>query len=264
MKKYLELARISWQQGFVYRLNFIMWRVRQILSLLTAYFLWKAIFSQSHELFGYTESTMLTYVVVAFLVQTVVLSVRSIDLAGVITSGDLSNILVKPISNFWYWFSRDAADKLLNIIFSLGELFLLLFLLKPSFVFPPVLLVLLVVLVVLPLSTFLYYLINYLFGLLGFWTPDVWAPRFFLFILLQSVAGVIFPLDVFPQWLQQLVAWTPFSYLVYFPTQVFLSRLDPSSITKGIGILTVWILIFLQIVNRVWKKGLHVYSSEGR
>ena len=264
MKKYITLAKISWTNGFAYRLNFAMWRVRQILSLLTAYFLWKAIFSISHKgIFGYSESMMMAYIFVSAFVQTVVLSVRSIDLAGVINSGELSNILVRPVSNFWYWISRDAADKILNSLFSLGELALLFFLLKPTFIFPPGLFVLLMI-PALFLAAFLYYLISYFFSLLGFWTPDVWAPRFFLFILLQFTAGTLFPLDVLPQYIQRIISWTPFPSLVYIPSQIFLMRYSVAGITGNLAIGCLWVLIFLAIVRLTWIKGLRRYSSEGR
>lgn len=264
MKKYLILARISWQQGLVYRLNFLMWRVRQVLSLLTAYFLWKAIFSTGQRgLFGYTEETMMTYIFVAAFVQTVVLSVRSIDLAGVITSGDLSNILIRPISNFWYWASRDMADKLLNLLFSIGELVFLFFLLKPSFVFPPLVLLVPLVLLIL-LSVFLYTLVNYLFGLIGFWSPDVWAPRFFLFMLLQFTAGTLFPLDILPLVVQKILSFTPFPSLIFVPTQVFLGRLAPAAIFQSSIISLSWLLIFAVIVHIVWRRGLRRYAAEGR
>lgn len=264
MKKYLQLCRVSWQSGLVYRLNFVMWRVRMVLSLLTSYFLWKAIFSAGQRgLFGYTETTMMTYIFVAALVQTVVLSVRSIDLAGVITSGDLSNIMIRPVSNFWYWFSRDVADKLLNIFFSLGELVVLFFLLKPHVLFPSSSLFLLFLLVLL-FSTFLYYLINYLFGLVGFWSPDVWAPRFFLFIVLQFTAGQLFPLDVLPQNIQRLIALTPFPSLVFLPTQIFLGRLGSAETIQSLLVALVWILVFAIIVRVVWRRGLRRYAAEGR
>ena len=264
MKKYITLAKISWTNGFAYRLNFAMWRVRQILSLLTAYFLWKAIFSISHKgIFGYSESMMMAYIFVSAFVQTVVLSVRSIDLAGVINSGELSNILVRPVSNFWYWISRDTADKILNSLFSFGELALLFFLLKPTFIFPPAQFVLLMI-PALFLAAFLYYLISYFFSLLGFWTPDVWAPRFFLFILLQFTAGTLFPLDVLPQYIQRIISWTPFPSLVYIPSQIFLMRYSVAGITGNLAIGCLWVLIFLAIVRLTWIKGLRRYSSEGR
>lgn len=263
MKKYFALARLSWSNGLVYRLNFLMWRVRLILGLLTAYFLWKAVFANQQTIFGYSESAMITYILVASLLQSLVLATRSIDLAGIINSGDLSNILTKPISNFWYWLSRDAADKILNLVFAAAELSILYFLLRPPLIFPPVLLVLPLLLVLL-LSTFLYYLINYLFCLLGFWTPEVWAPRFLLFVILQFVAGSLFPLDVLPQSIQKIVSFTPFPYLIFFPTQLFLGKLAGSAIVTGIAASLFWIVIFTFIVKITWTKGLKSYGAEGR
>lgn len=241
-----------------------MWRARQVLSLLTAYFLWRAVFSAGHhELFGYTESQMLTYIFIAGFLQAVVLASRVIDLAGVINSGDLSNILIRPMSNFWYWVSEDAADKALNILFSLGELTLLFLFLRPVIIFPALSSIPLFLLVLL-FSTFLYFLINYLFSLSGFWTPDIWAPRFLLVVLLNFVAGSLFPLDVLPSAVQRILSWTPFPYLVFFPTKVFLGQIGVETIMRGTGITLLWIGIFWFIVHVVWKNGLNIYSSEGK
>lgn len=264
MRKYFTLARLSWSNGLVYRLNFLMWRVRLILGLLTAYFLWKAVFTNQQTIFGYSESAMITYILVASLLQSLVLATRSIDLAGIINSGDLSNILTKPINNFWYWFSRDAADKILNIVFAAAELSILYFLLRPPLILPPLIPLILLILLILPLSTFLYYLINYLFGLLGFWTPEVWAPRFLLFVILQFIAGSLFPLDVLPLSIQKIASFTPFPYLIFFPTQLYLGKVAGPEVTTGILASLFWIIIFTLIVKITWIKGLKNYGAEGK
>lgn len=264
MKKYLEVVRISWNNSFVYRLNFIMWRVRIILGLLTGYFLWLAVFSSQREIFGYTQSAMLTYVLVATMVQSLVFSSRSIDLASIINSGDLSTLLIKPLSNLIYWFSQDIADKALNILFAIGEITLLFILLRPPFQFPSVTSTLFLTFIALPLSTILYYFINYLFGLLGFWTPEVWAPRFVLFVLLMFVAGNLFPLDILPLWLQRIMWWTPFPYLVYYPTKIWLGQFSASAALCGAFASIAWIGILYYIVAKVWQRGLQAYGAEGR
>ena len=262
-RKYLALARLSWSNGLVYRLNFLMWRVRLILGLLTAYFLWKAVFTNQQTIFGYSESAMITYILVASLLQSLILATRSIDLAGIINSGDLSNILVKPISNFWYWLSRDIADKILNLVFAAAELTILFVLLRPPISLPTIQNFIFLVPVVL-FCTFLYFLINYLFGLLGFWTPEVWAPRFLLLVILQFVAGSLFPLDVLPLSIQKIVSWTPFPYLIFFPTQLYLGKLAGPQIITGIIAALFWIGILTFIVKITWNNGLKVYGSEGR
>ena len=264
MKKYLALVRLSWSNGFVYRLNFLMWRVRLVLTLLTSYFLWQAVFNGRTEIFGYSQNQMLSYIMLAAVLQSVVLASRSIDLAGVINSGELSNIIIRPISNLWYWLSRDAADKALNLIFSAVEIFLLVVLLRPPLAWPDPSYSAISLLLILPLSTLLYYFINYLFGLTGFWTNEVWAPRFLLMVVLQFLAGLMFPLDVLPQKIQSLAMWTPFPYLVYFPAQVILGKTGNMGIINGLAATAVWTIIFGILVEMVWRKGLRVYGAEGR
>jgi ABC-2 type transport system permease protein len=264
VKKYLTLIRLSWSNGFVYRLNFLMWRVRLVLTLLTSYFLWQAVFNGRTEIFGYSQNQMLSYIMLAAVLQSVVLASRSIDLAGVINSGELSNIIIRPISNLWYWLSRDAADKALNLIFSVVEIFLLVIVLRPPLAWPDFSHSAISLLLILPLATLLYYFINYLFGLTGFWTNEVWAPRFLLMVVMQFLAGLMFPLDVLPQNIQHFAAWTPFPYLVYFPAQVILGKIGDAGLVNGLAATAVWTVIFGIMVEIVWRRGLRVYGAEGR
>ncbi|MBI5356457.1 ABC-2 family transporter protein [Candidatus Collierbacteria bacterium] len=232
--------------------------------LLTSYFLWQAVFKGRTEIFGYSQNQMLSYIMLAAVLQSMVLASRSIDLAGVINSGELSNIIIRPISNLWYWLSRDAADKALNLIFSGVEISLLIILLKPPLAWPGFSLSAVSLLLILPPATLLYYFINYLFGLTGFWTNEVWAPRFLLMVVLQFLAGLMFPLDVLPQTIQNLAMWTPFPYLVYFPAQVMLAKVSWIEAWRGISATVVWMIIFGAAVEVVWRKGLRAYGAEGR
>ncbi len=84
------------------------------------YFLWRGIFTTSNLVFGYTQPQILTYIFLVLVVQSFVLSAPSSDNIGSeIGSGDLSNFLLKPMGYLKYWFTRDLANKLLNIIFAL-------------------------------------------------------------------------------------------------------------------------------------------------
>lgn len=235
-----------------------------VLMLLTSYFLWQAVFNGRTEIFGYSQSQMLSYIMLAAVLQSAVLASRSIDLAGVINSGELSNIIIRPISNLWYWLSRDAADKALNLIFSAAEIFLLIILLRPPLSWPDPSYAVISLLLILPLSTLLYYFINYLFGLTGFWTNEVWAPRFLLMVVLQFFAGLMFPLDVLPENIRNFAAWTPFPYLVYFPARVILGKAGGWEIAWGITATAAWTMIFVILAEVVWRRGLRAYGAEGR
>src|SRR5688572_19895832 len=131
--KYLTIFQLSWQNEFTYRLNFILWRVRNVLRFLMTYFLWVGIFVSNQNVFGYSQQEMITYVFLVLFVYALVFSAPSGDnIGGEINNGDLSNYLLKPINYLKFWFTRDVASKFLNISFSIVEISLLFLIFRPD------------------------------------------------------------------------------------------------------------------------------------
>ncbi len=266
MRKYATIFSIAWENEFVYRLNFILWRFRNVLRLLMTFFLWRGIFVTNPNVFGYTQTRMLTYVFLVLVVQTVVLSAPSADnIGGEIGNGDLSNYLVKPMSYLKYWFTRDLASKLLNISFASVEAILLFIILSPTLQFPSKLLSFLGFLVSLTLAVILYFLVNVATKFVAFWTPEnTWGITFLTLVLIEILAGGIFPLDVLPQGIKIVLQFTPFPYLVYFPIAIFVGKITGIEIIRVLVQASVWIIVMRYLVKLVWRRGLVAYSSEGR
>lgn len=265
MRKYWPVFKNTWEEYFTYRLNFVMWRVRTVLQLLVTYFLWWAIFqTREGEIFGYTQSLILTYILGTSFLRAIVFSSRTAEVGDEINRGNLTNFLLKPISYLKYWFTRDLADKLLNISFALFELTAIYFLLRPNLFLQTNFLNLFFFVLAIPLALVLYFYINFLLGLLAFWTPDVWAPRFVFLIFLEFFAGALFPLDILPSFLFETLKILPFSYLLFFPLKIYLGQVNFTQIIQGFLISLVWILFFYQLIQFVWRRGLRIYSAEGR
>src|SRR3989344_3991609 len=131
MNKYYLVLRNTWDEIFIDRVNFTMWRFRTVLQLLIIYFLWSSIMPNNGNLFGYNKEQMLTYIICTQLIMAIVFSTRTGEIAENIINGDLSIFLLKPIKYFKYWFFRDIGDKLMNISFSIVELSLIFLILKP-------------------------------------------------------------------------------------------------------------------------------------
>ena len=264
MAKYLLIIRNTFEEYFIYRVNFLLWRLRNVLGFLTGYFLIKAIFTQGKVIYGYDLEKILTYLFSVSILRAVVFSSRTVDLAGVIQSGNLTNILIKPISPLLVWFSRDLADKILNIFFSLLELGLIIYLVKPPLFVQSNPFYLFLFLFLVGLALVLYFLINFLLSLVGFWTPEVWAPRFLFNILLNFFSGGIVPLDVLPKTVRLLFQLTPFPYLLFNPIAVYLGKV-PLLVAAGMVLIGLfWMGVFYSLVQFFWQKGLLVYESEGR
>jgi len=264
MKKYWQIAKNTWDETVSFRLNFVMWRVRVVLQILTLYFLWFSILPKETSFFAYSQSHILTYILGTSLISAFVLSSRSYSVGDEINRGDLSNFLIKPINYFFYHFARDISDKTMNIVFSITELTILFFILRPPLFIQTDALYFSLFIIATLLALLLYFFFNFLLGMVGFWSPEVWAPRFIFFTVITFFAGGLFPLDILPQKIFTIFQFLPFSYLLYFPLKIYLGQLSLNQIFQGMAITMIWVLLMYLVVKFVWQKGLVVYTAQGR
>lgn len=264
MHKYYQVFANTWGEILSYRLNFTMWRFRVVLQLLTMFFLWSAVIPKNSSLFGYTQSEMLTYILGTSLMTSIVLSTRTAEIGDQINNGTLSNFLIRPVSYMKYWFARDLGDKAMNLSFSLVEVTLLIALFHPPLFIQTNMVFLLFTLCAALISMTMYFFFNYLLGLFGFWTNEIWGPRFIFWILINFFAGSLFPLDILPKAVFNVLEFLPFTYLLYFPLKIYLGQLSIIEIMQGLTVSLVWTVILFFFAKTVWNKGLKLYGAEGR
>lgn len=213
---------------------------------------------------GYTQASMLTYVLLGAFVNDVIFATRTTAIASEINEGVLTNYLVRPLSYLKYHFARDLGDKAMNILFSLGELGLLFLLLHPPFIFQTDVPTLILFVMSTILGLILYFFISVLISFIGFWSNEGWGPRFIFYQAVGFFSGSLFPLDLLPTPIYNVFQFLPFQYLTYFPTKLYLGQLSNQQIALGFVVLTLWIGIMYKIVQLVWRKGLVSYTAQGR
>ena len=266
MKKYLQVLKITFQQEFAYRLNFIMWRVRNVIQIFLLFFLWTSVFSDpARQFFGYDRSKILTYVFGILIIKAIVFSSRTIELSSIISDGTLALYLLKPINFFKYWFTADMASKILNLSFSFVETVLLFLILKPELFFQSNPIYLLLFFISLSIAVLLFFTIVFLINMFSFWAPETgWAlPFLFIVIIGDFLSGSVFPLDIFSKSVQNIFYSLPFPYLVFFPLQVYLGKLSIPTVINGMFISLGWLIVLWFSMKYVWERGMKKFSSEG-
>ncbi len=262
MKQYLQIIKATWYEYMTYRLSFVLWRVRMVVQLLVAYFLWLTITSEAATVFGYSQSNMLTYILLTLLVRPFVMGTRTHDVGSMILSGKLNYVLLAPMNWLKLLWSRDIADKLMNCLFAGFELLVLIFVLRPQIPYlSPVNVLLGGIAVVLGAVMFFYF--SLIFSYLAFWTDDVWAPRFLSFVLAEFFTGMLFPLDILPGVLGLASKLLPFGYFIYFPVRLALGGLSQPTIIGGFALALVWTCGLWWIAHLLWKRGLREFGAVG-
>lgn len=262
MKKYLQYFQLSWQNGLAYPLSFGLWRLRQMISTLMSLTIWTLIYQDQAVAFGYTQSEMISYIFVVTLLQGAILATSLHSLASDIYSGTVSQILIKPVSMFGLAAAQEVADKAKNVIFICLEMVIFYLIFRPTLTVPD-LPTMILFLIWVALAIILHFYIEILFGTMGFWSPQTWAPKFLFFVLVDITAGKLFPLDILPTWLQTIINLTPFPYLAYVQTQLFLGRLSPTEIAGYSAGLVAWTVGLWIVARVVWQRGIKSYSAAG-
>ncbi|MBU0572522.1 ABC-2 family transporter protein [Patescibacteria group bacterium] len=267
MKKYLSIFKISFAQEFAYRVNFIMWRVRNVLQILLVFFLWSTVFTNPQtELFGYNREKILTYVFGIFILRAIVLSSRAVDIAGEIARGDLTNYLLKPLNYIKYWFTRDISSKALNLSFATIEITILYFFLRPTFFIQTNPLQILLFLTSVLFAIVMFFGLLVLVNFITFWLPEGgWASQFLVIVIFtEFLSGAVFPIDILPEAIQNVLYALPFPYLMFFPLQVYLGKLSMAVMLQGLFISGLWMIVLIIAMNRMWAGGVKKYSAVGR
>ncbi|MFZ5376450.1 MAG: ABC transporter permease [Patescibacteria group bacterium] len=265
MKKYWLVIKQGWQNRLVYRLDFILWRVRQLLTSFMSLFFWQAAFSSPSftQLGGYNQDEMMSYIFMAAVLDSLINASALNGLSYRIYSGSFNNELTKPFNIFAYLGSQEVADKLQNFIFVIAEIILLFLIFQPGISIPgPIVLSIFLLWAV--LGALINFLISLLFGAIGFWNPETWAPKFLFYMILSVTAGKQFPLDIMPKIVQKVVFLTPFPYLAFVQTQMFLNKLSPQQVIFYSFGFIFWLITLGIIVKMVWQRGLRDYSTAGQ
>lgn len=266
MRLYSVLAFMNLNQDFAYRMNFILNRIRNICRFFLMYYFWIAIINTQHGLFGYSEQMILTYIIGVSYLSSIVFSTKSMMIQFEIASGELSNYLLKPIDYLTYWLTRDISEKVQNTIIATCELCIFFLIVRPPFFFQMNGITFLEFILFFIGACLLYFLFNFLVSMITFWYPtnNGWPVRFIIFILIDTISGGLFPLDMLPEKVRLISYFLPTSYFIYIPSQIYLERFTFSMIVTYFIVLLFWVILFYSLVRTVWKKGLQQYDACGR
>ena len=177
-----------------------------------------------------------------------------------IVEGKLSLRLLQPLDPVWHHVARHLAEKMTRI--PLIALFCgLFFVLYPDAAWIPQVSNIFLGLIAIALAFILRFAIQYTFAMLAFWTERASAIQQFWFLFYVFLSGTIAPLEVFPDAVRQIVEWTPFPYMMYFPAILLMGL--PVDFSRSILIMFGWTIIFIVLNRWLWRKGLKQYSGMG-
>ena len=260
--KWIESLKICLSRSLNYKINFLLMMVVPVVVFFAIkYNLWNSIYASNtqQEIQGYTLSKMIEY---QFWILIFDLFIRSHFFSENISSdirlGKISSFLLYPFSFISYQLSLFFSDKLIQ--FFIGSFCFSLFLFSGWLSAPPLFSLLKTGAFILMICLF-WFFVQMGLGFIAFWLEETWSLNVSVRFISAFFSGSIIPLDLFPKAFADILLWTPFPYLIYFPVKILMG--EPVSSSFCFVVLSLWTVIFFFITKWIWKKGLNLYTGAG-
>ena len=267
MKKYLYVINIGIQNTLVYRANFLFRASFGLIPLSATIFLWRTIYegkASGSAVAGYTLAQMISY----YLIVTVVDALTAVNeddwqIAADIKDGNISQFLLKPMDYLAYRFCLFGAGRLIYTAIAILPVTLFILYLRRFFVLPPDAATLGWFILSVAMTGLLQFLLSYTMALLAFWVLEVATFIFILFAFEYLAGGHLFPLNILPPMLANVLNCTPFPYLLYFPVSIYLGQTTGETLWRGLLLQAFWVVAAYAAARFVWSRGIKKYSAVG-
>ena len=107
------------------------------------------------------------------------------------------------------------------------------------------------------------FLCEWTVGLAAFWITRTMTLNQLYGTLTMFLSGQIAPLSLFPEPVPIIASILPFRWMVAFPVEVLLGRVDGRELLIGVGMQVLWIASSLLAMRWVWGRGVRRYSAVG-
>jgi ABC-2 type transport system permease protein len=250
-----------------YRFNYLTRTLFSFIPLFAMLSLWRTIYAGSDSAgahSGFTQAQMIFYYLLVAVVD-VFTAVNEDDwqIAADIREGNISQFLLKPVDYLWYRLSLFCSGRLAFISMAALPLAVFIFCYRQYFLPPPGGLAFGLFLFSLVLTALLQFFISYAMAMLAFWLLEISTLIFILFAFEYLASGHLFPLDVLPPALKQILFLTPFPYQLYFPIQIYMGKVAGGELCRGLVMQFLWVLAAYGFARFMWRRGIKKYAAFG-
>lgn len=261
MKKYLQLTKSQMQMNTAYSAWYWAGSVSTIMRLLIMYYFWHAVYANRTSIENINISTMLTYMVIAMLLQGYVSGIGN-ELAERIRSGDIAIELLRPYDFIFKLISLDIGSKITVFFRETLPIIVIAFIFM-DLNFPMNLEALVLFLVSSFIGIWIGTFFDFLIGVLAFWTINIWGIRVLKEGVITFFSGALVPIVLFPDWLKALSEYLPFQSMVYIPVSIYTGMISGIEVYTAIGIQFLWLAGLYVLVRFIWSQALKTITIFG-
>jgi ABC-2 type transport system permease protein len=259
---YLTRGRTEIQSQFQYRVANYLWMIGMLAEPIIYLVVWTTIAEeQGGQVAGVTTGQFAAYYIVWTLVRNMNIVFTPYGWEWRIREGLLSAALLRPLHPLHDDIAGFAGWKVVVILMWLPVAAVLWVLFDP--VLDPSALEVLVFAVAIWGAYLIRTMFLSLLGMITFWTTRVSAIFELAIALELLLSGRLVPLEVMPDWAQNLAAVLPFQWTFYFPIWALVGDYSTAELIGGLGAQALWIGILTGLTLIAWRFAVRHFSSVG-
>jgi ABC-2 type transport system permease protein len=262
--KYGHAFVVGLQSNLVYRWNFAVRSVFWLFHLVVVFILWGAVFSGRAAIGGFSFAQTLTYFVVIFVLQFFIGAFNEdYQISEDIRNGLINQFLLKPINYFAYRLSVFAAARAVSGALGVVALVVALPFFHNNLDLPHEGWRVALAIPAMALTAIIQFSMAYCFGLLAFWFLEIQGFVLLSMAVETVLGGQMFPLDLLPHGVFNVVRFLPFFYQAYFPAAILTGRQGMDFAVQGLAIQAFWAFALVCLAEAVWRRGLRHHTAAG-
>ena len=215
-----------------------------------------ALYGERQEVAGYTVQGVITYTALTQAVLAYLSLFGWYDLMNSVHNGEIATDLLKPINYFIYWLAQDLGRALVHLLLR-GVTIMALYALVFELAYPSTILHWLAVMVTIALSWLASFAWRFLINLTAFWTPNAQGIIRFGFVVSWFASGFLMPLRFFPDWVNAIINWTPFPYMLNAVVEIYLGVVQGAELVQLLLIQAGWALGLIIVGQLVLRRAVH-------
>ena len=222
-RRYKPFINAGVQELITYRVNFILYRIGDVMGAFVAFYLWKAVFDSSQEslIQGFSMADITLYIIMSFVTNLLTRSDSSFMIGEEVKDGSIIMRLLRPV--------HFAA----SYLFSLTLAYLI------NFFF------------------------NICFGFSAFVFKNLWGSNLLKTSIVAFMSGSLIPLAFFPKVISDILSFLPFSSLIYTPVMIIVGKYDASQILQALLLQLFWLIVMVGLSQLIWKRVQSFITIQG-
>jgi ABC-2 type transport system permease protein len=266
LKSYLPFAKGTFQSLLSYRLNFFLYVIGELTTVFATYYIWLAVYknSGSQTLHGFSLQDMFTYIFMCQVALNFVSNDASYEVANEVREGSIAMNLIRPIRYRMVILFRILGEVIYNVCFVGTPILLIVCGVRYfSHGIAPDLLGIAGFFLSAVMGFLIYFYFNFIFGLSAFYISNVWGMNMLKGAIINFLSGSMIPIQFFPGWAQDILAFMPFNSLIYTPVMIFLGKYQGMEAVKALLIQVFWVLLLGISGVLLWQKAIKKLTIQG-